>query len=110
MQSIIFGDFGERAHEGVVHPENFLKLVMVYVGFMPYLLVQVFRMVLVKACQKILSVDKLKSCLSPVFSSAKANQKVNEDGEFMLGSKELLEHIIEVYRMFKYKRITGRRN
>ena len=42
--------------------------------------------------------DKLKSCLSPVFSSAKANQQVNEEHEFMLGSKELLELIIEVYR------------
>ncbi len=41
---------------------------------------------------------KLKECLSPVFSSAKANQQLNEDHEFMLGSKELLEHIIEVYR------------
>lgn len=41
---------------------------------------------------------KLKECLSPVFSDNKINEVLNNDSEFMLGNKKLLENIIEVYR------------
>ena len=41
---------------------------------------------------------RLKACLSPVFSDNKINEVLNNDGEFMLGNKKLLENIIEIYR------------
>ena len=41
---------------------------------------------------------KLNECLSPVFSDNKVNEVLNNDSEFMLGNKKLLENIIEVYR------------
>lgn len=41
---------------------------------------------------------KLKECLSPVFSDNKINEVLNNDSEFMLGNKKLLENIIEIYR------------
>ena len=41
---------------------------------------------------------KLKECLSPVFSDNKINEVLNNDSEFMLGNKNLLENIIEIYR------------
>ena len=42
--------------------------------------------------------NKLKECLSLVFSDNKINEALNNDSEFMLGNKKLLENIIEIYR------------
>lgn len=41
---------------------------------------------------------RLKAYLSPVFSDNKVNEVLNNDSEFMLGNKKLLENIIEIYR------------
>ncbi len=41
---------------------------------------------------------QVKECLSPIFSDDKVNRCLNEDSEFMLGNKKLLENIIEIYR------------